>query len=75
MLKRKSDAFAAFKLFKAMAETQLGRKIKALHDDKGGEYMSTEFNTFCDDSGILRRPRAADDQEDLVADRDDLLGA
>ena len=41
-------------MFKALAETQLGRKIKALHDDKGGEYMSTEFNSFCDDSGILR---------------------
>ena len=41
MLKRKSDTFAAFKLFKALAEMQLGRKIKALHDDKGGEYMST----------------------------------
>ena len=54
LLKRKSDTFTAFKLFKALAENQLGRKIRALHDDKGGEYMSKEFNTFCDESGLLR---------------------
>jgi transposase InsO family protein len=54
LLRRKSDAFGAFKLFKALAENQLGRNIKALHDDKGGEYMSKEFNNFCDESGILR---------------------
>ncbi|RXW18308.1 hypothetical protein EST38_g7549 [Candolleomyces aberdarensis] len=54
LFKRKSDTFNVFKLFKVLAENQLGRKIKALHDDKGGEYMSNEFNSFCDDSGILR---------------------
>ncbi|KAJ2923863.1 hypothetical protein H1R20_g13232, partial [Candolleomyces eurysporus] len=55
LLKRESGVFAAFKLFKALAENQLGRSIKALHDDKGGEYMSNEFNTFCDSNGIVRR--------------------
>ena len=35
-LKAKSDAFAAFVTFKAMAENQLNCKIKALRDDKGG---------------------------------------
>ena len=48
MIKRKSDCFSTFLRFQAMAETQLGRKIKALHDDKGGEYMSAEFNKFCE---------------------------
>jgi transposase InsO family protein len=54
LLRRKSDTFGAFRLFKALAENQLGRNIKALHDNKGGEYMSKEFNNFCDESGILR---------------------
>jgi transposase InsO family protein len=54
LLKRKSGVFAAFKSFKVLAENQLGRSIKALHDDKGGEYMSNEFNAFCDSSGIVR---------------------
>ena len=37
-LEGKSDAFEAFKEVKAWAENTLGLKIKALHDDKGGEY-------------------------------------
>ena len=54
-LKKKSDAFEAFKTFKAWAENILGLKIKALHDDKGGEYMSNTFNRFLDQCGIERR--------------------
>jgi hypothetical protein len=50
----KSDAFDAFKRFKVFAENQTGCKIKRLRDDKGGEYMSTEFNNFLADAGILR---------------------
>ncbi|RXW15144.1 hypothetical protein EST38_g10708 [Candolleomyces aberdarensis] len=69
LLKRKSDTFNPFKQFKALAENQLGQKIKSLHGDKGGEYMSNEFNSFCDDSGILRthtarnRPQQNSDAE------------
>jgi hypothetical protein len=55
LLKAKSEAFAAFKIFKAWAENALERKIKGLHDDKGGEYMSAEFLKFTDDCGIERR--------------------
>ena len=47
-LKRKSQALEAFKLFKAAAENELDAKIKELQDDKGGEYMSTEFIKFTD---------------------------
>ena len=38
-LKRKSDTFDPFKMFKSFAENQLDAKIKALQDDKGGEYI------------------------------------
>src|ERR1700712_389114 len=60
-LKTKDGAFAAFKAFKVWAETQLegtehsGCHILALHDDKGGEYMSKAFEQFCTDHGIERR--------------------
>ena len=54
-MKRKSEAFEAFKRFKAYAENQLGVKVKALQDGKGGEYMSNEFEQFCIDSGMARR--------------------
>lgn len=51
-LKRKSDAFEAFKTFKAYAENALNCRIKRFHDDKGGEYMSNSFRTFLEQSGI-----------------------
>jgi len=53
-LKSKAETFEAFKRFKAWAKNKLNRKIKALRDDKGGEYMSAEFNNFCDTQGIER---------------------
>lgn len=55
LLKRKSNAFDAFRQYKAWAENQLGLKIKALQDDKGGEYMSSAFLRFTDGCGIERR--------------------
>lgn len=51
-LRRKSDTFAAFKQFKAWAETKTDKRIKILRDDKGGEYMSNEFEQFCIAEGI-----------------------
>ncbi|KAI5116082.1 hypothetical protein M0805_002392 [Coniferiporia weirii] len=53
-LQKKSNAFAAFKQFKAYAENQTGCKIKAIRDDKGGEYMSKEWENLCIDKGIKR---------------------
>jgi len=43
-IKKKSEVFQAFKNFKAYAKNQSGHHVKALHDDKGGEYMSNEFH-------------------------------
>ena len=54
-LKDKAGAFSAFKQFKALAENQLNTRIKALRDDKGGEYMSTEWEAFCTAHGIARQ--------------------
>src|ERR1700761_204137 len=54
-MKHKSGTFQAFKRFKAYAENHFGRKIKALQEDEGEEYMSTEFAKFLADEGIVRR--------------------
>ena len=54
-LRAKSDAFGAFKRFKAFVENQLNCTIKALRDDKGGEYMSKEWNQLCEKEGIKRQ--------------------
>ena len=52
-LKQKSDAFTAFKAFKAYAENQTGKTIKIFCNDKGSEYMSNEFKKFLQDNGII----------------------
>ncbi|GJV87874.1 retrovirus-related pol polyprotein from transposon TNT 1-94 [Tanacetum coccineum] len=49
-----SQAFKAFKKFKAMFENEKGLKIKYIRSDRGGEFLSTEFNKFCKDNGIRR---------------------
>ena len=51
-IRQKSDTFAAFKIFKAYAENQLNCTIKALRDDKGGEYISREIEQYCSNAEI-----------------------
>nr|GEY96156.1 retrotransposon protein, putative, Ty1-copia subclass [Tanacetum cinerariifolium] len=46
LLKHKHKAFENFKVFKSEVELQLGKKIKALHFDRGGEYLSQEFKDY-----------------------------
>jgi GAG-pre-integrase domain len=53
-LKAKSEAFEAFKRYKAYAENHLGAKILCMRIDKGGEYMSTAFINYMLEHGITR---------------------
>lgn len=53
LLKHKDDAFNAFKSYKAEVENQLNKTIKVLRSDRGGEYFSTEFDSFCEEHGII----------------------
>lgn len=52
-LKSKDEAITAFRKFKAMVETQYSRKIKVFRSDRGGEYMSREFQTLLETEGII----------------------
>ena len=52
LLHSKYEAFEDFKLYKAEVENQKEKRIKILRSDKGGEYFSTEFDRFCEESGI-----------------------
>ncbi|GKF82464.1 retrotransposon protein, putative, ty1-copia subclass, partial [Tanacetum coccineum] len=40
LLKHKHEVFETFKVFQKEVENQLGKTIKSLHSDRGGEYMS-----------------------------------
>ncbi len=60
LLKKKSDAFAAFKHFKAMVENQSeGLKISFLRSDRGEEYIDQDFQKFLKENGIKWEPAAA----------------
>ena len=54
LLKKKSEAFKAFLTYKAYAENLLQRKIGALRDDKGGEYISKDWEEHMKLHGIRR---------------------
>ena len=70
LLKRKSETFATFKQFKAWAENDTGAKLGTLRDDKGGEYMSREFEAFCIEHGIQRQHTVRNHpQQNGVAER------
>ena len=69
-LRQKSDAFGAFKAYKAYAENTLGLRIKATRDDKGGEYMGQEFIDYCAEHGIHRQHTEPDEpHQNGVAER------
>eukprot|EP00253_Pinus_taeda_P007076 PITA_07076 len=69
-MQKKSETYSKFCEFKALVEKELGKKVKALRSDNGGEYISDEFKDFCKAEGI-RRERIAphNPQQNGVAKR------
>ncbi len=51
----KSDAFGAYKIQEAEIETQHGVKIKILHSDRGGEYLSDAFTQHLKKRGTKQK--------------------
>ena len=52
-LTKKNEAFSTFKGFKALIENKLERRIKTLHTDRGGEFISLEMKAFLEEEGIV----------------------
>ncbi|CAL8095525.1 unnamed protein product [Prunus armeniaca] len=69
-IRNKSRAFECFEKFRAMTELQSGYKIKGLRSDRGGEFLSSEFNKYCEEFGIQRQLTVAySPQPNRVAER------
>ena len=51
-LKEKSEAFHKIKWYLARVEKEIGKRLKCLRSDRGGEFISNEFNNFCIERGI-----------------------
>ncbi|GJS92759.1 retrotransposon protein, putative, ty1-copia subclass [Tanacetum coccineum] len=53
LLKHKHEVFKTFKVFKNEVENQLGKTIKSLRSDQGGEYISQQFKDYLKACGIV----------------------
>ena len=53
LMKRKSEAFEKFKEFRAEVDNQLGKHIKAIRADCGGEYLLGDFKDYLTQNGIV----------------------
>ena len=52
--KESEEVLSRFKDFKAQVENLLGKRIKILRSNNGGEYTSTKLNDFYKEAGIKR---------------------
>ena len=70
-LRFKSEVASVFFKFKQWIENQSGCKIQVLRSDNGKEYTSSEFNKFCEDSGIEHHITASySPQQNGVSERE-----
>jgi hypothetical protein len=53
LMKYKSESFEKFKEYQIEVENQLERSIKILRSDRGGEYLSDDFQTHLREKGII----------------------
>ena len=70
LMKRKFEAFEKFKKFRAEVKNQLGKHIKAMRSNHGGEYLLGDFKDYLTQNGIvsqLTSPRTP--QQNGVAER------
>ena len=47
-----------FKWYLARVEKEIGKSLKCLRSDRGGEFTSNEFEIFCNDKEIKRQTSA-----------------
>ena len=70
LMKRKSEAFEKFKEFRAEVENQLGKRIKAIRSDRGGEYLLGDFKDYLTENGTVSQLTApGTPQQNGVAER------
>ena len=55
LMHQKSEVFEKFQEYKKKVENQLGRNIKILQSNRGGEYMSDPLSYFLKENGIIHQ--------------------
>ncbi|GJT98735.1 putative RNA-directed DNA polymerase [Tanacetum coccineum] len=54
LLKTKDEALQVFKNFRGKVEVETGEKMKVFRTDRGGEFLSNQFTTYCNETGLER---------------------
>ena len=69
-LNEKSEAFEKFKWYLARVEKETRKRLKCLRSDRGGEFISNEFNNLCIERGIKKQVSApGTPQQNGIAER------
>ena len=55
LLAYKAEALHSFKKFRVIAEAEINGKLRCARSDCGGEFLSKEFNLYCEENGTLRQ--------------------
>ena len=70
LLRTKDEAAAALEEVIQLFETQLGKKVKQIRSDGGGEYLNHTMAAYCSSKGILHQKTTAySPQQNGVAER------
>ena len=51
-IQEKVDAFGKFKMWHKFVENEIGKKVKKLRSNQGGEFLSMKLNNYCKEHGI-----------------------
>ncbi|GKB48852.1 retrovirus-related pol polyprotein from transposon TNT 1-94, partial [Tanacetum coccineum] len=69
-MKNKSDTLAKFKEFKKSAEAEIGKDVRCLRTDNGGEYTSDEFSNYLQETKVRHQFTCANTpQQNGVSER------
>lgn len=55
LIRNKSQVYDCFVEYKNLVENQLGKKIKTIRIDNGGEYINHKFQLICKKNGIIHQ--------------------
>ena len=66
LMKQKSEAFEKFKESRAEVENQLGKHIKGIRSDHGGEYFLGDFKDYLTQNGIVSQLTALGISQQMV---------
>ena len=66
---KKYDVFDTFNRWKALVESETGKKLKCLRSDNGGKYCSKELDDYCSYHGIRREKTVPRTPKNMVCQK------